>query len=37
LIGVVALEIAIGKWRGLRLLEYLRFSDLGRRAGTPPS
>jgi transglutaminase-like putative cysteine protease len=29
LIGVVALEIAIGKWRGLRLLEYLRFSDLG--------
>jgi len=35
LIGVVALEIAIGKWRGLRLLEYLRFSDLGRPAGTP--
>ncbi len=32
LIGVVALEIAIGKWRGLRLLEYLRFSDLGRPA-----
>lgn len=30
LILVVALEIAIGKWRGLRLLEYLRFSDLGR-------
>ncbi len=29
LVGVVALEIAIGKWRGLRLLEYLRFSDLG--------
>ena len=34
LIGVVALEIAIGKWRGLRLLEYLRFSDLG---GSGPS
>jgi hypothetical protein len=32
LIAVVALEIAIGKWRGLRLLEYLRFSDLGRPA-----
>jgi transglutaminase-like putative cysteine protease len=30
LIGVVGLEIAIGKWRGLRLLEYVRFSDLGR-------
>ncbi len=28
LILVVALEIAIGKWRGLRLLEYVRFSDL---------
>ncbi|MEO6030077.1 MAG: 7TM domain-containing protein [Candidatus Binatia bacterium] len=36
LIGVVALEIAIGKWRGLRLLEYVRFSDLGRgRDGSP--
>jgi hypothetical protein len=35
LIGVVALEIAIGKWRGLRLLEYVRFADLGRpRDGT---
>ncbi len=33
LIGVVALEIAIGKWRGLRLLEYLRFADLGRSGG----
>lgn len=38
LIGVVALEIAIGKWRGLRLLEYVRFSDLGRaRDGTAAS
>jgi hypothetical protein len=35
LIGVVAFEIAIGKWRGLRLLEYLRFSDLDRSAGAP--
>jgi hypothetical protein len=33
LIGVVALEVAIGKWRGLRLLEYLRFSDLARPVG----
>lgn len=31
LVVVIALEIAIGKWRGLRLLEYVRFSDLGRR------
>ncbi len=30
LVLVIALEIAIGKWRGLRLLEYVRFSDLGR-------
>jgi hypothetical protein len=37
LIGVVALEVAIGKWRGLRLLEYLRFSDLARPAGDAPS
>lgn len=36
LLGVVALEIAIGKWRGLRLLEYLRFVDLGR-ASAPPT
>lgn len=35
LIAVVALEIAIGKWRGLRLLEYLRFADLGRPVGQP--
>lgn len=35
LLGVVALEVAIGKWRGLRLLEYLRFADLGRSAGAP--
>lgn len=37
LLGVVALEVAIGKWRGLRLLEYLRFADLGRPAGAPES
>jgi len=33
LILVVALEIAAGKWRGLRLLELRRFYDLLRRAG----
>ncbi len=32
LLLVVALEVAIGKWRGLRLLEYLRFADAGRPA-----
>ena len=35
LLAVVALEVAIGKWRGLRLLEYVRFADLGRPAGAP--
>ena len=30
LIGVVALEILVGKWRGLRLLEYVRFYELVR-------
>ena len=33
LLGVVGLEVLIGKWRGLRLLEYLRFYDLVRREG----
>ena len=36
LFAVVALEIVIGKWRGLRLLEYLRFSDLGRPPASAP-
>ena len=31
LIGVIAFEILLGKWRGLRLLEYVRFYDLARR------
>ena len=31
LLGVIALEVLIGKWRGLRLLEYTRFYDLARR------
>jgi len=36
LIAVVALEEVLGKWRGLRLLEYLRFYDLARRERTGP-
>ena len=30
LIGVIGLEVLLGKWRGLRLLEYVRFRDLVR-------
>jgi transglutaminase-like putative cysteine protease len=30
LIGVIGLEVLLGKWRGLRLLEYVRFHDLAR-------
>jgi len=37
LLGVVALEVLIGKWRGLRLLEYPRFYDLARRRERPAS
>jgi len=33
LIGAIAIDIGLGKWRGLRLLEYLRFFDLTRRSG----
>jgi transglutaminase-like putative cysteine protease len=36
LVGVVALEVLIGKWRGLRLLEYPRFYDLVRREKAVP-
>jgi transglutaminase-like putative cysteine protease len=32
LIGAIAIDIGLGKWRGLRLLEYLRFFDLTRRS-----
>jgi len=31
LLGVIALEVLLGKWRGLRMLEYMRFADLARR------
>lgn len=32
LIGAIVIDIGLGKWRGLRLLEYLRFFDLTRRS-----
>jgi hypothetical protein len=32
LLGAIAVDIGLGKWRGLRILEYLRFLDLTRRA-----
>jgi transglutaminase-like putative cysteine protease len=30
LIGVIAIELLLGRWRGLRLVEYVRFRDLAR-------
>jgi hypothetical protein len=35
LVGVIVLEVAIGRWRGLRLLEYPRFYGLVRGGTTP--
>jgi transglutaminase-like putative cysteine protease len=32
LVGAIVVDIVLGKWRGLRLLEYLRFLDLTRRS-----
>jgi hypothetical protein len=32
LVGAIGVDIVLGKWRGLRLLEYLRFLDLTRRS-----
>jgi transglutaminase-like putative cysteine protease len=32
LLGAIAVDIGLGKWRGLRLMEYLRFFDLTRRS-----
>jgi len=32
LVMAIAVDIGLGKWRGLRLLEYLRFFDLTRRS-----
>jgi len=32
LLGAIAIDIGLGKWRGLRLLEYVRFFDLTRRS-----
>lgn len=31
LLAAIVVDIGLGKWRGLRWLEYLRFSDLGSR------
>jgi hypothetical protein len=36
LLVVIAFEALLGKWRGLRLLEYVRFYDLVRRHPTSP-
>jgi transglutaminase-like putative cysteine protease len=32
LIGAIVIDVVLGKWRGLRLLEYLRFLDLTKRS-----
>ena len=32
LIGAIVVDVVLGKWRGLRLLEYLRFLDLTKRS-----
>jgi len=35
LLAAIAIDIGLGKWRGLRLLEYFRFLDLTRREEKP--
>jgi len=32
LIGAIVIDVVLGKWRGLRLFEYLRFLDLTKRS-----
>lgn len=32
LVGAIVIDVVLGKWRGLRLLEYVRFLDLTRRS-----
>ena len=32
LVGAIIVDVVLGKWRGLRLLEYVRFLDLTRRS-----
>jgi len=32
LIGAIVIDVVLGKWRGLRLLEYVRFFDLTKRS-----
>ena len=35
LIGVIGIELLLGRWRGLRLLEYVRFYGLLRESNSP--
>ncbi|MBI1817198.1 MAG: hypothetical protein HYR72_19680 [Deltaproteobacteria bacterium] len=35
LLIAIVVDVALGKWRGLRLLEYIRFFDLTRRSEKP--
>jgi hypothetical protein len=37
LLGTVAVDVLLGKWRGLRLLEYVRFLAVVRRRGPATS
>jgi transglutaminase-like putative cysteine protease len=37
LIGIIGVEILLGRWRGLRLLEYVRFAKLMRQAEVQPA
>jgi transglutaminase-like putative cysteine protease len=37
LIAVIGIELLLGRWRGLRLLEYVRFYELIRRRDTQPA
>ena len=37
LVATVVIDVLLGKWRGLRLLEYLRFRAVARRAGAAAS
>jgi transglutaminase-like putative cysteine protease len=36
LAGVIGIELLLGRWRGLRLLEYVRFRELMRNPESPP-
>jgi len=36
LLGVIAIELLLGRWRGLRLVEYLRFHSMLSSSGSEP-